>query len=104
MQWSVDLLEDDERSLLEVAAVFADGWTIQAVAQVAGLQEDQALELSEALARHSLVYVDSSEPGPRSRMLETVRAFVAERAASMRPVRCWIRRWTWAWRPAAPRS
>jgi predicted ATPase len=79
VEWSVGLLEDAERSLLEVAAVFVDGWTIPAAAAVAGLEEDRALELSEALARHSLVYVDSTELGPRSRMLETVREFVAER-------------------------
>src|SRR5204862_6188556 len=64
------------------AAVFADGWTIQAAAQVAGLEEDRALELSEALARHSLIYADSTGPGPRSRMLETVREFMAERLAA----------------------
>ncbi|HEY1343495.1 MAG TPA: DUF4062 domain-containing protein [Streptosporangiaceae bacterium] len=80
--WSVGLLEDAERSLLEVAAVFVDGWTIQAAAQIAGLEEERALELSEALARHSLVYADSTGPGPRSRMLETVREFMAERLAA----------------------
>jgi tetratricopeptide (TPR) repeat protein len=82
VQWSVGLLADAERSLLEVTAVFVDGWTIPAAAQVAGLDEDQALELSEALARHSLVYADSTGLGPRSRMLETVREFVAERLAA----------------------
>jgi len=81
VQWSVGLLEDTERSLLEVLAVFVDGWTIEAAAQVADLEEDRALELSEALARHSLIYLDSTGPGPRSRMLETIRAFVAERLA-----------------------
>jgi len=80
--WSVGLLEDPERSLLEVAAEFAGGWTIQAVAKVAGLDEDRALDLSEALARHSLVYLDSTVLGPRARMLETVREFVAERLAA----------------------
>ena len=80
--WSVGLLENAERSLLEVAAVFTDGWTIQAAAAVADLEEDRALELSEALARHSLVYVDSTQLGPRTRMLETVREFVAERLAA----------------------
>jgi predicted ATPase len=80
--WSAGLLDDPERSLLEVAAVFADGWTIQAVAQVADLDEDRALELSEALARHSLVYLDSTGLGSRMRMLETVREFVAERLAA----------------------
>ncbi len=82
VEWSVGLLEDAERSLLEVAAVFVDGWTVPAAAAVAGLGEDRALELSEALARHSLIYVDSTELGPRSRMLETVREFVAERLAA----------------------
>ena len=78
VEWSVGLLSDAERSLLEVAAVFADGWTVPAAASVAGLEEDRALELTEELARHSLVYVDSTELGPRTRMLETVREFVAE--------------------------
>jgi hypothetical protein len=82
VEWSVSLLGDAERSLLQVAAVFVDGWTIQAAARVADLDEDRALELSEALARHSLIYLDSTGPGPRSRMLETIRAFVAERLAA----------------------
>jgi predicted ATPase len=82
VEWSVRLLTGAERSLLEVAAVFADGWTVQAASAVAGLEEDRALELTEALARHSLVYVDSTELGPRTRMLETVREFVADRLAA----------------------
>jgi predicted ATPase len=82
VEWSVGLLTDAERSLLEVAAVFTDGWTIQAAARVAGLAEDRVLELSEALARHSLVYAGSTELGSRTRMLETIRAFVAERLAA----------------------
>ena len=82
VEWSVGLLKEDERSLLEVAAVFTDGWTIQAAARVAGVDEDRALELSEALARQSLIYVDSTELGPRTRMLETIRAFVAELLAA----------------------
>jgi predicted ATPase len=82
VEWSVGLLAEAERSLLEVAAVFVDGWTIPAAAQVAGLDEDRALELSEELARHSLIYLDSSGPAPRSRMLETIRAFVAEQLAA----------------------
>ena len=82
VEWSVRLLTDPERSLLEVAAVFVDGWTIQAASAVAGLEEDRALELTEALARHSLVYLDSTELGSRTRMLETVREFVAEGLAA----------------------
>jgi len=91
VEWSVGLLEDGERSLLETVAVFTGGWTIGAAAQVAGVAEDRALELLEALARHSLVQLDSTGPGPRCAMLETVRAFVAERLAA-RPDASEVRR------------
>jgi predicted ATPase len=82
VEWSVHLLTDAERSLLEVAAVFTDGWTVEATAAVAGLEDSQALELTEALARHSLVQLDPASDRPRCRMLEIVRVFVAERLAA----------------------
>jgi hypothetical protein len=88
VEWSVGLLADAERSLLEIAAVFVDGWTAAAAARVAGLDEDDVLDRSEALARHSLIYLDD---GPRLRMLETIRAFMAERLAA-RPDAAEIRR------------
>ncbi|MGH3256723.1 MAG: DUF4062 domain-containing protein, partial [Streptosporangiaceae bacterium] len=82
VEWSVGLLEDGERSLLETVAVFTDGWTIEAAARVAGLEDDGALELLEALARHSLIQLDLGSGGSRCRMMETVRTFVAERLAA----------------------
>jgi predicted ATPase len=82
VQWSVDLLDDDERSLLETMAIFVDGWTIDAVGQVAGLAEDRVLDLSEALERSSLIQLDSTAPGPRLRMPNIIRSFVAERLAA----------------------
>ena len=81
VQWSVGLLNDAELSLLEISAVFVGGWNLSAAAQVAGLEEDRALELSEALARHSLIEFDNTGSEPRCRMLETIREFVAERLA-----------------------
>jgi predicted ATPase len=90
VDWSVGLLDDAERSLLEAVSVFTDGWTIQAAARVADLTEDTALELSEALARHNLIYADGG-PGSRLRMLDTIRAFVAEHLAA-RPDADQIRR------------
>src|SRR5262249_24231153 len=51
-------------------------------AQVAGLDEDRTLDLTEALARHSLIYLDAAGGGPRQRMLATIREFVAERLAA----------------------
>ena len=82
VEWSVGLLDDEERSLLEVAAVFTDNWTVDAAAAVAGLDEDRALDLTEALAGHSLIYLDVTDHGPCSRMLGTIRRFVAERLAA----------------------
>jgi predicted ATPase/DNA-binding SARP family transcriptional activator len=82
VEWSVSLLGDAERSLLEAAAVFADGWTLPAAAAVAGHDEDRALELTEALARQSLIHIDITKLGPRARMLETVREFIQERLAA----------------------
>ena len=82
VQWSVDLLDDSERSLLETMAIFVDGWTVDAAGQVAGLAEDRVLDLSEALERSSLIQLDSAELGPRLRMLNVIRGFVAERLAA----------------------
>jgi len=59
VEWSVDLLEDDERDLLEAAAVFVDGWTVDAAAAVADLDPERALDLSEALVTPAPVDVGS---------------------------------------------
>jgi predicted ATPase len=82
VEWSIGLLADAERFLLVTTAVFVDGWTIEAAAQLSGLEVERALDLTEALARHSLIQIDSPDRRPRPRMLETVREFVAERLAA----------------------
>ena len=82
VEWSLGLLDDAERFLLETTAVFVHGWTTEAAAQVSGLGEDRTLDLTEALARHSLIQLDSPSRRLRPRMLETVREFIAERLAA----------------------
>jgi predicted ATPase len=82
VEWSLGLLDQAERSLLETVAVFVDGWTVEAAAEVTGLDEDRALALTEGLARHSLIQLDHTGLGVRSRMLDTVREFVAEHLAA----------------------
>jgi hypothetical protein len=72
-EWSVGLLDDAERSLLETRLVFVDGWIIDAATEVAGPDEDQTLDLTEALARHSLIYLNVADRGPRSRVLSEAR-------------------------------
>jgi predicted ATPase len=82
VEWSVDLLDEDERDLLETAAVFVDGWTISAAAAVADLDPERTLDLTEALARQSLISLDIRDRGPRPWMLNTICAFLAERLAA----------------------
>jgi predicted ATPase len=81
VEWSTGLLDPAELSLLQVLAAFVDGWSTEAVASVAAIDEDQALELSEALARHSFIQLDSTRSGLRPKMLETIRVFVTEQLA-----------------------
>ena len=82
VEWSVELLGDDERRMLATLSVFADGWTVEAAAHVSDLTEDATLDLLDALARQSLVQVDATDAGPRFHMLEAVRELAAELLAA----------------------
>ncbi|MEU0485923.1 BTAD domain-containing putative transcriptional regulator [Streptosporangium sp. NPDC006013] len=75
--WSWDLLDDDERSLAGRLAVFVGGATLEAVGRVCGLPEAEAVDLLSSLAEKSLI----ERVGGRYRMLETIRAYCAERLA-----------------------
>ncbi|MEV0150179.1 MULTISPECIES: BTAD domain-containing putative transcriptional regulator [unclassified Nonomuraea] len=71
--WSWDLLGESEQRLARRLAVFAGGATPEAAERVCGVAEDVLF----ALADKSLVEVVDG----RYRMLETIRAFCAERLA-----------------------
>jgi len=75
--WSWDLLDDDERSLAGRFTVFVGGATLEAAARVCGQSEEEAVDLLSSLAEKSLV----ERVGERYRMLETIRAYCAERLA-----------------------
>jgi predicted ATPase len=74
IEWSYELLEEDERNLLAALSVFRGGWTLDAAEQVA----DADLELMQSLVDKSLVR--RWETG-RFAMLETIREFAAEQLA-----------------------
>ena len=65
--------------MLATLSVFAEGWTIEAAVHVSGLTEERTLDLLDALVRHSLVSVDSTNAQPRFRMLSSIRELAAER-------------------------
>src|SRR5690606_10280930 len=102
IEWSYRLLSPESKRLLERASVFRGGWTLEAAERVCGdsLEErrpepgDDAgdsraeagiLDHLEDLVDRSAVLFEPSgvESGPdRYRMLEAVRAFASEQAAS----------------------
>ncbi|MFI7638259.1 BTAD domain-containing putative transcriptional regulator [Nonomuraea sp. NPDC049400] len=74
VEWSWDLLGEEERVLARRLGVFAGGATLEAVEEVCG----GAADVLGALADKSLVQVS---PEGRYSMLETIRAYALERLA-----------------------
>jgi predicted ATPase len=79
LEWSIGLLAPDEARVLETLSVFSDGWTLEAAAYICALEEESALDALDVLARHSLLTIESSDDGPRFRMLESLREYARER-------------------------
>jgi predicted ATPase/class 3 adenylate cyclase len=83
IDWSWDLLTDDDRRLLRRLAIFAGGWTVAAASRIVGDDDgriDEA-DLADGLARlvdRSLVIIDRG-PTTRYRMLETIRQYAREK-------------------------
>jgi hypothetical protein len=76
LQWSYDLLTDDERVLFRRLSIFAGGWSLEAAAVVCLDEQEDALDLMSALVDHSLVTLMPSTE-PRYRMLDVIREFGA---------------------------
>jgi predicted ATPase/DNA-binding SARP family transcriptional activator len=72
IDWSWNLLEDEERRALCRLALFNDGFTLPAAEAVLG---DGSLESVRGLVDQSLLSVIESATAMRYRMLETVREF-----------------------------
>jgi predicted ATPase/class 3 adenylate cyclase len=79
VQWSHELLTDDERLLFRRLGVFVDGFTIDAAATIAELDHYDCLDVVGGLVDKSLVQFDA-ETG-RYRLLETLRQYANDRAA-----------------------
>lgn len=77
VEWSWDLLDDAERQLARRLTVFAGGTTLEVAERVCGLPGEEFVDALTGLVDKSFVEL----AGGRYRMLETVRAFCAERLA-----------------------
>jgi tetratricopeptide (TPR) repeat protein len=79
LEWSHDLLGPAEQRLFRRLAVFAGGWTLEAVEAVcadADVAADDVLERLDVLVNSSLVQrLGGVDQQPRFRMLETVREY-----------------------------
>jgi len=82
VDWSYDLLFEDERRAFERLSVFPGGCVIGAAEVVcagAGVDVDDVVELVASLVDKSLLVVDRSGPEPRYRMLQTLCQYGRER-------------------------
>jgi predicted ATPase/class 3 adenylate cyclase len=82
IDWSWDLLTDDDRRVLRRLSIFSGGWTVAAAAGVAGELNggDGLMDAIDGLTRlvdRSLVIVDRGAT-TRYRMLETIRQYARE--------------------------
>ncbi|MDQ3380921.1 MAG: hypothetical protein M3546_11495 [Actinomycetota bacterium] len=75
IEWSHDLLSEEEQRLFARLSVFAGGSSYEAAEEIAGADPDTL----EALLDKSLLRKRDSPLGPRYWMLETIREFAAER-------------------------
>ncbi|MFE6039716.1 ATP-binding protein [Streptomyces sp. NPDC056452] len=86
VDWSWDLLSEDERTVLRQISVFAGGWDLAAAEAVT--RSPDAASLLGALVDKSLVVATPTDAGEmRYRLLETIHEYASERAAETPDVR-----------------
>lgn len=82
LDWSYDVLPDLEKSIFRRLAVFKGYFTIEAATAIVSTEdvnEDAVADAIASLAEKSLLTVDLSQAVPRHRLLETTRAYAADK-------------------------
>ena len=82
VEWSYDLLTDDERELLRLTSVFAGGFDLTSIcAVVDGVDDVDVLRHLDSLVRKSLLVADHTTTRTRYGLFETIRQFAEDRLA-----------------------
>jgi predicted ATPase/DNA-binding SARP family transcriptional activator/Tfp pilus assembly protein PilF len=82
IDWSHDLLPEEERILMRRLSIFAGGWSLEAAEDVCsgrGIEESEVLDLLAQLVDKSLVVTELHKGGIRYQFLETIRQYAADR-------------------------
>jgi len=77
IDWSYDLLSEEEKTLFRIASVFVSGWTLDAIETVA--DQPNVIENLEQLVNKSLVVTEERESEMRYFLLETIRQYAREK-------------------------
>ena len=86
IDWSYELLDEREQTVLARLSVFAGGWTLEAADAVCRREELDDWEVVDVLCSlvdKSLVQVEPTNTGLRYRLLETVRQYAAEKLSEL---------------------
>jgi predicted ATPase/DNA-binding winged helix-turn-helix (wHTH) protein len=84
LDWSFDLLNEQERTVLRRLAIFPGGFTLEAASCVASDAQLAAAAVIDVLAQlvaRSLVIADTRDAGARYRFYDTTRAYAREKLA-----------------------
>jgi predicted ATPase/class 3 adenylate cyclase len=82
IDWSYELLTDDERELFRKLSIFAGGFTLEAAAAVCSshaIDEMAVLDLLSSLVDKSLVQAELVADGTRYRLLESTRDYARDK-------------------------
>ena len=82
VDWSYDLLSENEQALLTRLSIFAGGFSLEAAEAICGadpLLPEDVIDLVTSLVEKSLVNLEDTEDALRYRLLETIRDYSHEK-------------------------
>jgi len=80
LDWSYDLLDEDEQRFFRRCGVFVGSFDLPAAVAISGFDDYDAMDLLESLVAKSLLAVDEGRDNPitRYRLLETIRIYAGD--------------------------